>query len=66
MINNNIKKNLSQYSDVLTINELCEYMNISRNTAYKFLKENNIKYAKVGRVYKISKISLSEYLGVNK
>jgi excisionase family DNA binding protein len=60
----NNRKKLSEFADIITISELCNYLEISRNTAYKFLKVKKIKYAKVGREYKISKASLAEYLGV--
>jgi excisionase family DNA binding protein len=53
---------LENYPDVLNLNDLCEIMNICRNTAVKLLKTNVIKYVMVGRVYRISKKSLIEYL----
>ncbi len=60
-----ITNDLSKYRDIMTIDDLREYLNISRNTAYSFLKNNNIKYTRVGRVYIISKKSLAECLGVS-
>lgn len=63
-MNEDNKKKLSEFADIITIDELCNYLEISRNTAYKFLKKKKIKHAKVGREYKISKSSLAEYLGV--
>ena len=48
----------------MTIMELCEYLQISRMHAYKFLKENNIAFTKAGKGYKISKKSLAKRLQI--
>lgn len=56
---------LSEYQDAMDIKDICEFLNISRVTAYRFIEKHNIKYIKVGREYRISKTSLAEYLGID-
>lgn len=57
-------KNLNDYKDMLTIKDLCELLEISRYTAYKFIRNNKIKYVEIGNKFLISKSSLSKFLGV--
>ncbi|MBD5091853.1 MAG: helix-turn-helix domain-containing protein [Clostridiales bacterium] len=57
-------KNLNDYKDMLTIKDLCALLEISRYTAYKFLRNNKIKYVEIGNKFLISKSSLSKFLGV--
>lgn len=49
------------YKDILNIDEMCEALNIGKNTAYQLLKSNKIRYRKIGKIYKIPKKSLIEY-----
>ena len=56
---------LNKYSDVLTVEELCEVLRIGKNTAYKLLKNNEIKSVKIGKIYKIPKKSVIKYLEKN-
>lgn len=48
--------------DILTIKELCTFLNISRKFAYSFILNNNIQYKIIGKKYFISKKSLLNYL----
>ena len=63
-----MSKNVSQYQmfesfrDVLSVDDLCRALNIGRNTAYKLLNSGDIKSLKIGKVYKIPKIWLVEYI----
>ena len=57
-------KKLYEYEELLTIKDLCEYLAISRMTAYKFLREKEIAFTRVGKGFKISKKSLSQKLGL--
>lgn len=56
------EENQRKYDDVMTIKELMDYLAVGKNTAYKLLYEGKIKYFKIGRVYKISKASVQEYV----
>ncbi len=53
---------LEQYNDILTIEELCEVLKIGRNRAYELLENGEIKGFRLGRPWKIPKLSLQEYL----
>jgi len=64
MTNKERRLKLAEYPEVMTIKDVCEFLSISRVTAYRFLQENNIKYMFVGREYRVSKESLSKHLGL--
>ena len=51
-----------KYDDVLTVEELMDYLAIGKNTAYKLLKEEKIKSFRIGTVYKIPKRSSESIL----
>ena len=55
------EKNYQQF-DVLTIDDLCEIMNISHKYAYEFIRKNNFKFVQVGKKFYISKSSLEKFL----
>lgn len=50
------------YSDMISIDDLCEMLTIGKNTAYHLLKTNQIKAFKIGRIWKIPRESVSEYV----
>jgi len=52
----------NNYDDMVTIDELCEMLAVGRNTAYSLLKEGAIKAFKIGRVWKIPREAVSEYV----
>ena len=47
---------------LITIDEICDTLMIGRNTAYKLLKDGDIKAFKIGRIWKIPKKALSQYV----
>ncbi|MCC8022298.1 MAG: helix-turn-helix domain-containing protein [Clostridiales bacterium] len=51
-----------QYGDVLTVRELCEMLRISRNLAYDLLNSGAVRSIRVGRVHRIPKQSVIQYL----
>ncbi|MCM1438751.1 MAG: helix-turn-helix domain-containing protein [Roseburia sp.] len=55
-------ENNSIASEIMTIDELCEQLHISRKYAYKFIRENKIKFKQIGRKFYISKKSLEKFL----
>ena len=50
------------YPDVVNVSELSEMLGICEKTAYILLKKNKIKYIRIGRVYKIPKVYVIEFL----
>ena len=49
-------------NDLITIEELCSILSIGRNTAYTLLKENKIKAFRIGRVWKITRLAVEEFV----
>lgn len=50
------------YSDMISIDDLCEMLTIGRNKAYHLLKTDQIHAFKIGRIWKIPRESVSEYV----
>lgn len=43
------------YSDLVTIEEVCDILAIGKNTAYRLLKNQEIAAFRIGRMWKICK-----------
>ncbi|MSU02351.1 helix-turn-helix domain-containing protein [Tissierella sp. DSM 105185] len=43
---------------------MSEMLGISTKTAYRLLKNNEVKHFKIGRVYKIPKLHILQYIDV--
>ncbi|MBD5131797.1 MAG: helix-turn-helix domain-containing protein [Clostridiales bacterium] len=56
--------NLNLNSNVLTIAELCELLHISRKYAYKFIRDNNIKFMQIGRKFYLSRKAVEKLLSM--
>lgn len=50
------------YPDIVSVEQLQKMLNIGRNTAYKLINENYIKSIKIGKIYKIPKIYIEDYI----
>lgn len=55
----------SHYSDVLTIYDLMEMLQVGQNTAYRLIKVGEIKSVRVGRMHRIPRESVIEFLHRN-
>lgn len=53
---------LSGYPDILTTDEACEILNISKHSLYKLIHSKELRAKKVARQYRIQKIELLNYL----
>ena len=53
---------LHEYSDILTVEELCEVLNIGANAAYDLLNKKEISAFRIGRRWKIPKESVIHYI----
>lgn len=53
---------LEQYKDVLTVEELCEVLQIGKKLAYRMIRSGEIPARRLGRIYRISKKSVIDYL----
>lgn len=56
-------KPFDKFSELLGIEEMTEMLGISKRTAYKLIKQNEIPSKKIGRTYKIFKNDVLNYLG---
>lgn len=52
----------SDYGDLLTLEELSTALAIGKSAAYRLVKENNIKAFRIGRIWKIPKTSVIDYI----
>ncbi len=52
----------NSYPDVLSVKQLCEILDIGKNTAYRLLQSGEIKSIKIGKVYKIPKKEVRRYI----
>ena len=50
------------YTDILSVGQLCPALDIGRNTAYKLLNSGTIKSIRIGKTHKIPKIWVMEYI----
>ena len=51
-----------QYSDIVTVEELCEMLSIGKNAAYRLLASGQLKAFRHNRVWKIPKGAVIEYV----
>lgn len=49
-------------SDIMTVDDFMEYLSVGKTTAYKLLKSGKIKTVRIGRLYRIPKKSVDEYI----
>lgn len=52
----------NQYQDILTVSDVAEALLIGQNRVYELLEEGQLKGFRIGRVWKISKDSLIEFI----
>ena len=52
----------NEYNDIVTVNELCEMLSIGKNTAYTLLNTGAIKAIHYGRVWKIPKKAVIDFI----
>ena len=53
---------LNQYSDILSVPDVAEVLSIGKNRVYELLENNAIKGFRIGRVWKIPKAAIQEYI----
>lgn len=50
------------YNEMISLEDLCEILTIGKSTAYHLLQTNQIKAFKIGRIWKIPRESVSEFV----
>ena len=53
---------LEQWDELLTVEELCEVLKIGHNAAYELLNSGKLKAFRNGRVWRIPRQSVVEYI----
>ena len=48
---------------ILTVPQLAEFLNIGRNAAYDLVNSNQIKVIRIGKIIRIPRHAVLEYLG---
>ena len=51
-----------QYPDILTVEEVCEALRMGYNAVYELLNEGKLKAYKNGRVWRMPRDALKEYI----
>lgn len=55
---------LRDYPDVLDATQVSEILGVSRKTVYKLLKSNLLSSLRIGREYRIPKVTLMKYMKI--
>ncbi len=56
----------SEYPDIVTVPQMCKMLGgISRKTGYRLLQKGEIASFTIGRIYRIPKINIIQYLGLS-
>ena len=53
---------LNEYGDFITIEELCNVLDIGKNSAYELLRKNQIKNFRIGKKYKITRDAVVDFI----
>jgi len=53
---------LNNYPDVLSTQDVCAILSIGKNQCYELIRSGQIRHIRIGRVYKIPKRFLIEFL----
>lgn len=57
-----MEKKIEELPDVLTVPILAQFFGVSNKSIYKAIRENRIRAIKFGRIIRVSKKSLEEFL----
>lgn len=57
---------LKDYDEILTVDDLCKILKLSRNTMYKLIADGEIKTIKLGNKHRIPKQYLIDFLNPEK
>jgi len=50
------------YDELITVDEMQKLLGVGKNTAYELLNQNKIKCFRIGKIWKIPKKSIEEYI----
>lgn len=52
----------NNYDELITLEEFCDMLSIGKSTAYNLLNTGTIKAFKIGRIWKIPRQSVIDYI----
>lgn len=52
----------NEYDDILTVDDLCSILLIGKNTAYDLLNKGKINAFRIGKTWRIPRLSIQEYI----
>ncbi len=55
---------LKDYPDVLSVRQMCDILHISTKTGYQMIRKQDIQALKIGRNYRVPKLSILRHLVV--
>lgn len=53
---------LEQYSDVITLDEVCEALMIEKNSLYNYLRKGELKSFRCGKHFKVPKKAVIQFI----
>lgn len=56
---------LEEYQEILTVDEACEILRIGYNAMYELLSTGKLKAYRNGRVWRIPKVAVQDFILVN-
>lgn len=56
---------LDEYPNMLTVEQMCDILNINRETGYRMIRRGEFEFLKLGRVIRIPKSQIVDYIIVN-
>lgn len=54
------------FNDVLTVDDLCKALSLSKNSVYSLLKSGAIKSIRIGKKYLVPKLYLIDFISSNR
>jgi len=57
-----VSRMFREYPDVVTVEQLCQMLDIGRNSAYSLIKSGQIRHIRIGKKIKIPKAYIIEFL----
>lgn len=57
-----IENSFTEYRNIVTVKDLQKMLDVGRNTAYDLLHNGDIKSIRIGRIHKIPKVNVIEYI----
>ena len=55
-------KMFEKYPDILNVGQLCAALGVGRNTVYELIKSGQIRTVRIGRIHKIPKLFLIQFV----